>query len=632
MGMLGQKLMVHGGYGFGRRNVDGEMLLEFADALDFAIVNTWFKKEVRKMITYETKACKTVIDFFLIRKSERKLVRDVKVVHEECITQHKLLICVLDLKEKLVRSKVKFMKRCKVWKLKEAETESIFRQKVQARVAMSVGKPRDAEGVWKDLKECMLSEAIGVCGETKGISRHKETWWWNDEVAALVQEKKRLFREWKGPRKCKCQERCRCKKRCRCGTCKCRKKTSVSGHPQDENADLETRKENYNRAKRAAKLAIFNAKNAERLKFCEELENENRKGNVFRVAKQLVRKNKDVVGAGYLKDNVGKIVVEEDKLLVGKSIMIGYLMRSSAWDREGLTDVRPVCGPGEKISEEEVEAAISKMKLGKAGGPSGVVADMLKAAGDEGTRWMTELCNAVVRDGKIPKDWSRSWLVNVYKGKGDALACGSYRGIKLVEHAMKVLERVIERRVRNIVKIDEIFIVHQVQEKYLARNKELWMAFVDLEKAFDRVSREVVWRALRCLGVDEWIVSVIKAMYEDATTTMRVNGRESKAFSVRVGVHQGSVLSPLLFILVLEALSREFREGLPMELLYADDLVLVAETEELLMEKLRKWKRGMELKGLRVNIGKTKVMRCQVRIGQAEETGKYGVWKGTLLR
>ena len=119
---------VHGGYGFGRRNVDGEMLLEFADALDFAIVNTWFKKEVRKMITYETKACKTVIDFFLIRKSERKLVRDVKVVHEECITQHKLLICVLDLKEKLVRSKVKFMKRCKVWKLKEAETESIFRQ------------------------------------------------------------------------------------------------------------------------------------------------------------------------------------------------------------------------------------------------------------------------------------------------------------------------------------------------------------------------------------------------------------------------------------------------------------------------------------------------------------------------
>ena len=97
--------------------------------------------------------------------------------------------------------------------------------------------------------------------------------------------KKRLFRLWKGPRKCKCQERCRCKKRCRCENCKCRKKTCVLGNPQDVNADLESMKENYNRAKRAAKLAIFNAKNAERRKFCEELEDVDRKGNVFRVAK-----------------------------------------------------------------------------------------------------------------------------------------------------------------------------------------------------------------------------------------------------------------------------------------------------------------------------------------------------------
>ena len=121
-----------------------------------------------------------------------------------------------------------------------------------------------------------------------------------------------------------------------------------------------------------------------------------------------------------------------------------------------------------------------------------------------------------------------------------------------------------------------------------------------------------MWWALRYLGVDEWIVSVIRAMYEDATTKVRLNGKESNAFSVRVGVHQGSVLSPLMFIIVLEALSREFREGMPMELLYADDLVLMSESEELLMDKLRKWKNGMEAKGLRVNAGKTKVMQLGV--------------------
>ena len=88
-----------------------------------------------------------------------------------------------------------------------------------------------------------------------------------------------------------------------------------------------------------------------------------------------------------------------------------------------------------------------------------------------------------------------------------------------------------------------------------------------------------------------------KVMYEDATTKVRMNGRESRAFNVKVGVQQGSVLSPLLFIIVLEALSREIREGLPMELLYADDLVLIAETKELLLEKVKKWKREDEKEG-----------------------------------
>ena len=88
-------------------------------------------------------------------------------------------------------------------------------------------------------------------------------------------------------------------------------------------------------------------------------------------------------------------------------------------------------------------------------------------------------------------------------------------------------------------------------------------------------------------------------------------------------MHQGSVLSPLLFIIALEALSREFREGLLMELLYADDLVLMAESEELLLEKLRKWKNGMEATGLRVNAGKTKVMQCRVSRVQSEDSGKH---------
>ena len=79
-------------------------------------------------------------------------------------------------------------------------------------------------------------------------------------------------------------------------------------------------------------------------------------------------------------------------------------------------------------------------------------------------------------------------------------------------------------------------------------------------------------------------------------------------------------MSPVLFITVLEALSKRFRTGLPYELLYADDLVLVAESE-MLMEKIEAWSKGLEARGLRVNFGKTKIMRCGVGAGQVKSSG-----------
>ena len=75
-----------------------------------------------------------------------------------------------------------------------------------------------------------------------------------------------------------------------------------------------------------------------------------------------------------------------------------------------------------------------------------------------------------------------------------------------------------------------------------------------------------------------------------------------------MGMHQGSALSPPLFVIVMEAISREFKVALPWELLYADDLAVIAETEEELIERLREWKENVESKGMRVNMNKTKVL------------------------
>ena len=92
---------------------------------------------------------------------------------------------------------------------------------------------------------------------------------------------------------------------------------------------------------------------------------------------------------------------------------------------------------------------------------------------------------------------------------------------------------------------------------------------------------------------------------------------------VKVGVHQGSVLSPLLFIIVLEVLSREFCSGVPWEDLYANDLVIIAESLEECVRRLLTWKEAMENKGLKVNAGKTKIKSCGTGLDLLQSSGEF---------
>ena len=101
-----------------------------------------------------------------------------------------------------------------------------------------------------------------------------------------------------------------------------------------------------------------------------------------------------------------------------------------------------------------------------------------------------------------------------------------------------------------------------------------------------RVPREVISWAMRKLGVEEWLVSAVMSMYTGAKTVVRTVYGNSKGFEVKVGMHQGSALSQLLLVIVMEAISREFRVALHWELLFADDLAVIAETEEELIKRL----------------------------------------------
>jgi len=87
-------------------------------------------------------------------------------------------------------------------------------------------------------------------------------------------------------------------------------------------------------------------------------------------------------------------------------------------------------------------------------------------------------------------------------------------------------------------------------------------------------------------------------MYTSAKTVVRTVYGSSKGFEVKVGMHQGSALSPLLFVIVMEAVSREFSVALPWELLNSGDLAVIAEIEEELIKRLNEWKDNVESKGI----------------------------------
>src|SRR6184192_3512172 len=117
------------------------------------------------------------------------------------------------------------------------------------------------------------------------------------------------------------------------------------------------------------------------------------------------------------------------------------------------------------------------------------------------------------------------------------------------------------------------------------------------------------------------MINGVKSLYEGGNTAGKRDGGESESFEVKVGVHQGSVLSPILFNIVMQAIADNFKKGLPWELLYADDLVLLAESRLELKKKLTEWMARLKEKGFWVNIGKTKVMNCKVGVGRVENSG-----------
>ena len=237
----------------------------------------------------------------------------------------------------------------------------------------------------------------------------------------------------------------------------------------------------------------------------------------------------------------------------------------------------------EDVSGEEVRTGLRKMKKGKAQGPHDIPVEAWIALGNKGVEFLVNFFNRFLREEKMPDEWSRSVLVPLYKGKQDIKECGNYQGIKLMSHTMKLWERIIEARIRKEVTIaeqqfgfmpgrnttDAIFCLKMLLEKWTEGQKAVHCAFND------RVPKEELWECLRLAETSECYIKIIQDMYDGATTTVRSAAGLTKEFKVGVGLHQGSALSPFLFAIIIDRLTKDIRKDAPWDMLFADDIVLL---------------------------------------------------------
>ena len=171
-----------------------------------------------------------------------------------------------------------------------------------------------------------------------------------------------------------------------------------------------------------------------------------------------------------------------------------------------------------------------------------------------------------------------------------------------------------------------MFAVRLVCEKNLSNGKDVFWAFMDLEKAYDTIDRHGMWQMLGVYGVGVKLLKAVQSFYVVSRACVRVVNDVSEWFAVNVGLGQGCVMSPWLFNVYMDGVVREVNvrvlgKGLELlsvnggrfeinQLLFADDTALVADSEEKLCRLVSKFGRVCERKKLRVNVGKSKVMRC----------------------
>lgn len=587
-----------GGEGEPTINENGKKLRDFVTYNNLKIVNTFFKQKEIHKYTWENRGSRSLIDYIIANQKLGKAATNARVYRGTGLdTDHHLLVAEFRMSPKWLRGKKKKNAEVgrlsyKLGKLSEEEERNKYKRKMN-EILGAHPYENDIEDEWKKLVEVITSSADETIGKKLGRRRKKALPVWNDNIKALIKQKKEAYEKWQQTKK-----------------------------PEDRTE--------YNRRKAVAKREVRKIKRGSWDKYVTNLEKEinGTKPKIYKVIKNLDQEIKERISIGRVDE---KKAVEYYKTL---------------WTSESTpeTERRETIIPDQeeeiKITLEELEEALRKTKNGKAPGSDGINSELIKNASRKFKVRLTRLYNRILKEGKIPSEWRGAIVVPIFK-KGDRENLANYRGISLLNTGYKIFAKIITKKLEEKLDgkilecqngfrkgrscIDAAFATKLIIEKRREFNLETHICFIDYEKAYDRINRGKLIEILEEHDIPRKILRIIQDIYTNNNIRVKTGEKLSSIETINTGVRQGCPMSCILFNVYINEVIEKWLEvnrggGIALSqtttletLLFADDQVIFASNEDELQRGVYSLNRIATDYNMKISENKTKTMAFQGR-------------------
>ncbi|XP_038062349.1 uncharacterized protein LOC119732818 [Patiria miniata] len=616
-----------GHFGVGSMNENGQRLLELCCYHQLCITNTFFQTKPLHRVSWRHPRSKRwhQLDLIITRRETLNFVHFTRTFHSaDCDTDHSLVLSKVKLQPRQIHhAKQKARPRINASRSINPTVTQLFLTSLDQ--ALSSSNQQSAVDKWNCLRDTIYDQALAAYD--KKVRKNADWFEANGaEMEPVIEVKRTAFLKYKD-------------------------------NPSTRN--LEALRKARGKAQQTARRCANNYW----LKLSSRIQAASDAGDIrgmYEGIKQAT--GPSIKKTAPLKSKSGEVITDSSKQMErwAEHYMELYATENTVSEEalNGIANMPVMEELDTDPTQEELSKAIDSLACGKAPGADGITPDIIQLGKPTLLPHLHDFLCLCWNEGAVPQDMRDAKIVTLYKNKGDRSDCNNYRGISLLSTVGKVFARVALIRLQLLAErvypetqcgfraarstVDMIFTLRQLQEKCREQRRPLYLAFVDLTKAFDLVSRDGLFKLLAKIGCPPKLLSIVTSFYNNMQGSVCCDGETSEAFPIRSGVKQGCVLAPTLFgiffSLLLSFAFGSSPEGVYLpsradgklfnlarlrsktkvtsvllrEMLFADDASLASHTETGLQQLVDRLSYACKEFALTISIKKTHVMGQEV--------------------